>query len=103
MPGMSTVLFKLISAASVGLSTSAKVRGNIMRTVLSSTVAACAAALLLAPTAASAATQSHLKIVHGTGAIYQYDPSILGTGPTYDTVTVSVQLRGCPPATTCSS
>ena len=68
-----------------------------MRTFLSSTVAAFAALLVLAPTTtASAQPVPRLKIAHGTSAIYQYDPSPTGTGPLYDTVTVNVQLRGCP-------
>jgi hypothetical protein len=67
-----------------------------MRTFLTSTVAACAAALLLAPATASAAAPAHLKITHSTGAFYQYDPSPDGTGPLYDAVAVSTQLRGCP-------
>jgi hypothetical protein len=67
-----------------------------MRTLLSSTVAACGVALLLAP-AANAAPPSHLKIAHSTGAFYQYDPSPVGDGTQlYDAVTVNAQLRGCP-------
>jgi hypothetical protein len=66
-----------------------------MRAFLSSTVAACAAMLLLAPTA-SAAPAAKLKVVHKTSAIYQYDPSPFGGGPLYDTVTVYAQLRHCP-------
>lgn len=67
-----------------------------MRTVLSSTVAACAAMLLLAPTAADAAPASRLKIAHNTSAFYQYDGSPTGAGPLFDAVRVSVQLQNCP-------
>lgn len=67
-----------------------------MRKIMSSTVAACAALLLLSPTAANAAPASRLKIEHKTGAIFQYDPSIAGTGPLYDAVTVYAQVRDCP-------
>jgi hypothetical protein len=66
-----------------------------MRAFLSSTVAACAAMLVLAP-AASAAPAAQLTIGRTTGAIFQYDPSPTGTGPEYDTVAVSSQLRNCP-------
>jgi hypothetical protein len=67
-----------------------------MRTFLSSTVAACAAMLMLVPTTANAQTAPRLKIAHSTSAIYQYDPSPTGAGALYDTVTVNAQLRGCP-------
>jgi hypothetical protein len=67
-----------------------------MRTLLSSTVAACAAALLLAPTAASAAPAPRLKITHNTGAIYQSDPSPDGDGVLYDTLRVDARVRHCP-------
>jgi hypothetical protein len=66
-----------------------------MRALLSSTVAACAAMLVLAPSA-SAAPAAQLVIEHNTGTIYQYDPSPVGTGPDYDTVVVNTQLRSCP-------
>ena len=67
-----------------------------MRVLLSSTVAACAAVLVLTTTDASAAPAATAKIVHRTSAIYQYDPSPFGGGPTYDTVIAYVQLRHCP-------
>ncbi|HEX8093425.1 hypothetical protein [Jatrophihabitans sp.] len=68
-----------------------------MRAFLSSTLAACAAMLLLAPiTSASAAPVTRLQIERTTSAIWQTDPSIEGTGPLYDAVTVYVQLRNCP-------
>jgi len=68
-----------------------------MRVLLSSTVAACAAMLVLtSTTAASAAPSTSLKIEPKTSAIYQYDPSPVGGGPLYDTVTAYVQLRHCP-------
>jgi hypothetical protein len=66
-----------------------------MRAFLSGVVAACAAMLVLAPTA-SAAPAAGLKVVHKTSAIYQYDPSPVGNGPLYDTVIAYVQLRHCP-------
>jgi hypothetical protein len=66
-----------------------------MRAFLSSAVAACAAMLVLAPTA-SAAPAAQLKVLHEASAIYQYDPSPIGNGPLYDTVTVYAQLRHCP-------
>jgi hypothetical protein len=69
-----------------------------MRTLLSSTVAACAAALLLVPTAASAEPAPHLTIAHNTSAIYQSDPSLNGDGVLHDTVQVVAELRHCPPA-----
>jgi hypothetical protein len=69
----------------------------IMRTFLSSTLAACAAMLVLAPaTTANAAPAPRLKIAHSTSAFYQYDGSVDGTGPLVDAVRVTVQLRGCP-------
>lgn len=67
-----------------------------MRTFLSSTVAACGAALLLFPAAASADPAPQLRIEHNTGAIYQSDPSPDGDGILYDTVRVAAQLRHCP-------
>jgi hypothetical protein len=67
-----------------------------MRRYLSSTVAACAATLLLATTTNAEAAASHLRIAHTTSGFYQYDPSIAGTGPLYDAVRVQTQLRGCP-------
>jgi hypothetical protein len=68
-----------------------------MRVLLSSTVAACAGMLVLSTTtAAGAAPATQVKIAHKTSAIYQYDPSPFGNGPTYDTVLVHVQLRHCP-------
>ena len=67
-----------------------------MRAFLSSTLAACAALLMLAPATADAAPAARLKIDHATSAIYQIDPSIEGNGPTYDGVTATVQLRNCP-------
>jgi hypothetical protein len=67
-----------------------------MRAFLSSAVAASAAVLLLAPTAANAAPSARLKIEQNTGAIYQYDPSPNGTGPLYDTVSAHARLRNCP-------
>lgn len=68
-----------------------------MRTFLSSTLAACAAMLVLVPaTTANAATAPRLKIAHSTSAFYQYDGSVSGTGPLLDAVRVSTQLRGCP-------
>jgi hypothetical protein len=69
----------------------------IMRAFLSSTLAACAAMLVLAPSA-GAAPKAQLVIGHSTGTIYQYDPSPAGTGPLYDTVVVHTQLRSCPVA-----
>ena len=66
-----------------------------MRAFLSSTLAACAAAMLaLAPTA-SAASTARLQIERNTSAIYQYDPSPMGLGTLYDTVRVTAQLRNC--------
>jgi hypothetical protein len=67
-----------------------------MRAFLSTTLAACAAILLLAPATASANPPIHLKFEHNTSAIYQSDPSIEGTGPLYDAVNVFIQLRNCP-------
>jgi hypothetical protein len=67
-----------------------------MRRFLSTTVAACAALLLLAPTTASAEPAARLKIAHNTSAIWQFDGTILGTGPTFDAVTVYAQVRNCP-------
>ena len=68
-----------------------------MRAFLSSTLAACAAAMLaLAPTA-SAASTARLQIERNTSAIYQYDPSPMGLGTLYDTVRVNAQLRNCAP------
>ena len=67
-----------------------------MRAILSSTLAACAALLLLAPATADAGPAARLKIEHTTSAIYQIDPSILGNGPLYDAVRADVQLRHCP-------
>jgi hypothetical protein len=67
-----------------------------MRTILTSTVAACAAALVLVPVTADAAPAARVKIAHGTSAFYQYDGSVLGTGPTYDAVAVHAQLSNCP-------
>jgi hypothetical protein len=68
-----------------------------MRTLLSSMVAAaCAAALLLPSTAASAETAPRLKITHNTGAIYRSDPSPNGDGPLFDTVAVFAELSRCP-------
>jgi hypothetical protein len=66
-----------------------------MRAFLSSTLAA-AAVLLLTPATAGAAPATRLQIEHTTSAIWQTDPSIEGTGPLYDAVTVYVQLRNCP-------
>jgi hypothetical protein len=66
-----------------------------MRTFLSSTVAACSAALLISPAVASAEPASRLQISHTTGAIYQSDPSPDGDGILYDTVQVTAQLRHC--------
>jgi hypothetical protein len=70
-----------------------------MRALLSSTVAACAAALLLVPTAASAEPAPRLTITHNTSAIYQSDPSQEGDGVLFDTVRVDAQLRHCPAGT----
>jgi hypothetical protein len=67
-----------------------------MRRVLFSILAACAAIVVVAPTAASAAPAPRLNITHNTGAIYQSDPSPNGDGVLYDTVEVSAQLRNCP-------
>jgi len=68
-----------------------------MRTLLSSMVAtACAAALVLPPTTASADTAARLKITHNTGKIYQSDPSLNGDGPLFDTVQVFAELSRCP-------
>ena len=68
-----------------------------MRTFLSSTLAACAALLVLGPaTTAGAAPATQLRIEHATSAIYQYDPSPVGNGTLYDTVTAYTQLRHCP-------
>ncbi|HEX8305173.1 MAG TPA: hypothetical protein VF612_09860, partial [Jatrophihabitans sp.] len=68
-----------------------------MRTFLSSALAACAAMLVLAPaTTANAGPAPRLKIAHSTSAFYQYDGSVSGTGPAFDAVRVSTQLRGCP-------
>ncbi|MEO6500916.1 MAG: hypothetical protein ABIQ09_03295 [Jatrophihabitantaceae bacterium] len=64
---------------------------------MSSTVAACAALLLVAPaTAANAAAGSRLKIATKTSAFYLYDGSVLGTGPELDAVRVNVQVQNCP-------
>jgi hypothetical protein len=68
----------------------------IMRVLLSSTLAASAALLALAPTA-DAASATRLQIDRNTSAIYQYDPSPMGTGPLFDTVKVTAQLRNCAP------
>ncbi|HEX8094119.1 hypothetical protein [Jatrophihabitans sp.] len=67
-----------------------------MRTFLSSAVAACAAALVLAPAAASADPAPQLRITHNTSAIYQFDPSPNGDGVLFDTVQVTAELRHCP-------
>jgi hypothetical protein len=67
-----------------------------MRAFLSSTLAACAALLSLAPATADAGPAARLKIDHTTSAIFQLDPSIEGTGPLYDAVSATVQLRHCP-------
>ncbi|HEV2886456.1 MAG TPA: hypothetical protein VGX49_06060 [Jatrophihabitans sp.] len=67
-----------------------------MRAFLSSTLAACAAILLLAPATADAGPATRLKIDHSTSAIFQFDPSIEGNGPLYDAVSATVQLRNCP-------
>lgn len=67
-----------------------------MRRLLSSTVAACAALLLVAPATANAASASRLKIEPKTSAFYQYDGSPTGTGPLLDAVQVQTQLRDCP-------
>jgi hypothetical protein len=67
-----------------------------MRAVLLSTVAACMAMFMLPVTSASAAPAAKLAIAHNTSAIYQYDPSPVGGGPLYDTVTVYTQLSNCP-------
>lgn len=68
-----------------------------MRRLLSSTIAACAATLLLASTAtADAKTAPRFKIEHNTSEFYLYDGSVLGTGPLLDAVTVYAQLRDCP-------
>jgi hypothetical protein len=73
-----------------------------MRVLLSSTVAACAAVLVLSTATEASATSAakakpvKVRIVHKTSAIYQYDPSPVGGGPTYDTVIAYVQLRHCP-------
>ncbi|HST48311.1 hypothetical protein [Jatrophihabitans sp.] len=66
-----------------------------MRALLSSSLAACAATVMLAP-AADAAPAAQLQIERNTSAIYQYDPSPFGDGPLFDTVNVSGQLRNCP-------
>jgi len=66
-----------------------------MRALVPSTLAACAALAVLAPTA-DAAPKAQLTIERSTGAIYQYDPSPFGDGPLYDTVNATVQLRNCP-------
>lgn len=65
-------------------------------TILTSTVAACAVASLLVPATANAAPATGIKIDRATSGFYQYDPSIEGTGPTYDAVSVKAQLRNCP-------
>jgi hypothetical protein len=68
-----------------------------MRKFLLSTVAACAALFVLTPTvAASAAPAAKIRVMHKTSAIYQYDPSPVGGGPTYDTVIAYVQFSHCP-------
>src|ERR1700710_354420 len=68
-----------------------------MRTIiLTSTVAACAAALVVAPAVADAAPAARVAIAHDTSAFYQFDGSPLGTGPTADAVAVHAQLRNCP-------
>ncbi len=67
-----------------------------MRTILTSAVAACAAAALLVPATAEAAPRPSLKIARSSSAFYQYDGSVTGTGPTYDAVSVPVQLHNCP-------
>lgn len=66
-----------------------------MRALLSSTLAACAAVLLVAPATADAGPALRLKIEH-TSEIFQFDPSIEGTGPLLDAVIARVQLRHCP-------
>jgi len=66
-----------------------------MRAFLSSTLAACAALLVLTPATANAGPATRLTIERNTGAIYQYDPSPIGSGVLYDTVTVYTQLRNC--------
>jgi hypothetical protein len=66
-----------------------------MRAFLSSTLAACAAVLLVAPATADAGPALRLKIEH-TSEIFQFDPSIEGTGPLLDAVIARVQLRHCP-------
>jgi hypothetical protein len=68
-----------------------------VRALLLGTAAAGAAMLVLTTsTAAGAQPAAKLRVVHETSAIYQYDPSPFGGGPTYDTVTAYVQLRHCP-------
>ena len=67
-----------------------------MRPFLLSTVAACVAMFMLTPASAGAGPATRFTIEHNTSAIYQYDPSPVGNGTLYDTVTVDTQLRQCP-------
>ena len=68
-----------------------------MRVFRSSVLAIGAAMLVLAPSvAADAAPATTVRVIHRTSAIYQYDPSPVGNGPTYDTVIAYVQFRHCP-------
>jgi len=63
---------------------------------LSIALAAGAVTLVLTPAVANAAPATKLTIEHRTSAIYQYDPSPFGGGPTYDTVIVYTDLKNCP-------
>lgn len=68
-----------------------------MRVFRSSVVAIGAAMSVLVPSiAANAAPATKVRVIHKTSAIYQYDPSPIGNGPTYDTVIAYVQFRHCP-------
>lgn len=68
-----------------------------MRVFRSSAIAVGAAMLVLVPSiAANAASATKARVIHKTSAIYQYDPSPVGNGPTYDTVIAYVQFRHCP-------
>ena len=68
-----------------------------MRLFRSTAIAAGAAMLVLIPSVAAHATPAtRVRVVHKTSAIYQYDPSPLGNGPTYDTVIAYVQFSHCP-------
>ncbi|HEX8768561.1 MAG TPA: hypothetical protein VF714_09335 [Jatrophihabitans sp.] len=67
-----------------------------MRAFLSSTLAAAALLLLTPATSADAGPAARLRIEPNTSAIFQYDPSPMGLGTLYDTVSARAQLRNCP-------